>query len=40
VAQQGGEVAHTARVALEQRTGQKVVSELSAEQLRIGKEKS
>ncbi|TYG34755.1 hypothetical protein FW755_06475 [Lonepinella koalarum] len=40
VAQQGGEVAHTARVALEQRTGQKVVSELSAKQLRIGKEKS
>ncbi|WP_439240248.1 BRO family protein [Lonepinella sp. BR2474] len=40
VAQQGGEVAHTARVALEQRTGQKVVSELSAKQLRIGKKKS
>ncbi|WP_439257422.1 BRO family protein [Lonepinella sp. BR2271] len=40
VAQQGGEVAHTARVALEQRTGQKVVSELSAKQLRIGKKKA
>ncbi len=37
VAQQGGEVAHTARIALEQRTGQKVVSEQSAKELRIAK---
>ncbi len=37
VALQGGEVAHTARIALEQRTGQKVVSEQSAKELRIAK---